>query len=481
MKILRENRLRQSVSCLIDGLCVALVFCLILLLFEEEIGWALANWLLIISLIIFLLIMKIFFRLYDGLFFSLNKYGLYGPYNIEKRIDRWFESKRTAFSITAVTLILCLGILEITLRRTLDYLPVNLANHLGHGYQLTGSGIYRFDEERKTARMRKNYEREMYFNGFRWWHKTDKFGYRNPEDHNHADIVLLGDSIIYGHGLEEESTVRSHLENITKLRVANLGQQGAGIHCEYQILKHDGIRLLPKRVFLFFLNNDINDLVLNLNEKDRSRFLKLRIGDHSSRYFSIKSRESRLLSKLESAIEELYIVKGGNFILNTLTKNRRVSLYPEVGSVPSDPSPAARLDNKKRLKLKNLDPYLDTNWRMLPPFAGNSDLQQAMDFQLRALLQIKDLAQRNNFTFAFVFIYTGLSYDDSFLEIFEIFCDKNKINFLNLKSTFEIAQARGEDLFLPRDGHFTSKGAQVTAAALVNNASLSSALINKDE
>jgi hypothetical protein len=44
----------------------------------------------------------------------------------------------------------------------------------------------------------------------------------------------------------------------------------------------------------------------------------------------------------------------------------------------------------------------------------------------------------------------------------------NNINFLNMKSTFENAQANGHELFLPRDGHFTSKGAYVTAEALAN-------------
>ena len=468
MKILQEYRFRKLISNLVEGVIVVLIFCLFLLIFEKKTGWSLANWPLIISSILILSIIKLFFRLDEGLILSLKERGLKGPYNLEKNIYSWFEPKKTAFSITLVTLVLALGILEITLRRTLDYLPADLANHLGHGYQLTGSGIYRFDGERKTARMRKNYEREMYFNGYRWWHRTDKFGYRNPGDRNHADVVLLGDSIIYGHGLEEGSTVRSHLERMVTLPVANLGQQGAGIHNEYQILKHDGVLLQPKLVFLFFLNNDIKDLTLNLNEKDRSRFLKIPIGDHTSRYISTDRKVTRLLRAWETACQDPYIVKGGIFILNSLTKKRRSSLYPEENSEPSGLSVANPEDRNETREQISPDPYLESMWRMLPPFASNSALQQSMKFHLKALLKIKDLAENKKFKFTYVFIYTGLPYDDLFLHILKSFCEMNNINFLNMKSTFENAQANGHELFLPRDGHFTSKGAYVTAEALAN-------------
>ena len=111
-------------------------------------------------------------------------------------------------------------------------------------------------------------------------------------------------------------------------------------------------------------------------------------------------------------------------------------------------------------------PYLGSKWRMLPPFANNSALQQAMQFHLRALLKIKDLSENNNFKFTYVFIYTGLPYDDLFLDILKSFCEVNNINFLNMKSIFENAQANGDELFLPRDGHFTSRGAYVTANSL---------------
>ena len=114
MKILQEYRFRKLISNLVEGVIVVLIFCLFLLIFEKKTGWSLANWPLIISSILILSIIKLFFRLDEGLILSLKERGLKGPYNLEKNIYSWFEPKKTAFSITLVTLVLALGILEIS-------------------------------------------------------------------------------------------------------------------------------------------------------------------------------------------------------------------------------------------------------------------------------------------------------------------------------------------------------------------------------
>ena len=98
-------------------------------------------------------------------------------------------------------------------------------------------------------------------------------------------MVLLGDSMIYGHGVEETSTVRHHLEQALGRPVANLGMQAAGIHQEYQVLKRFGVPLAPRYVFLFFLVNDIFDLTVALTDQDMERFLALPVEDHTTPYF----------------------------------------------------------------------------------------------------------------------------------------------------------------------------------------------------
>jgi|HubBroStandDraft_6_1064221.scaffolds.fasta_scaffold720385_2 hypothetical protein len=109
-------------------------------------------------------------------------------------------------------------------------------------------------------RMRPHYERKMFFNGYHWLHRTDWMGFRNPTDRKQVDIALIGDSMIYGHGLDESETVCSHLERILGRPVANLSEQGGAMDYEYEILKDDAVLLHPFYVFIFFLNNDISDV-----------------------------------------------------------------------------------------------------------------------------------------------------------------------------------------------------------------------------
>ena len=101
-----------------------------------------------------------------------------------------------------------LGLLELYLRHFPHTLPHALANHLTTPYHTGPSGIYRWAPELRTTLMHPNHERMIYFNGYRWRHKTDSRGFRNPVETLTASVVLLGDSIVYGHGVEEVSTIR---------------------------------------------------------------------------------------------------------------------------------------------------------------------------------------------------------------------------------------------------------------------------------
>ena len=100
--------------------------------------------------------------------------------------------------------------------------------------------------------MKPNFTRKMHFNGYRWLHKTDWNGFRNPIDRHRADIVLLGDSMIYGHGVDEPHTVRHELESIVGLPVYNMGMQGASAHQEYQIMNKYALSLDQSMFSCFF-------------------------------------------------------------------------------------------------------------------------------------------------------------------------------------------------------------------------------------
>ena len=65
-----------------------------------------------------------------------------------------------------------------------------------------------------------------HWNGYSWRHRTDAWGGRNPETWSEVDVALLGDSMIYGHGVEEEQTTAHFLRERLGVKVSNLGSHG---------------------------------------------------------------------------------------------------------------------------------------------------------------------------------------------------------------------------------------------------------------
>jgi len=226
---------------------------------------------------------------------------------------RWAISR---ICLAAAAALLALALAEAGLRLALTRLPTPLADELGTGYVDFGDGIYRFDPALNMERMRPHYRREMFFNGYFWLHQTDWMGFRNPTDRHHDDIVLIGDSMIYGHGLEETSTVRSHLERLLGRPVANLGLQGGAMDTEYETLRHDTVRLSPQWVFIFFLNNDITDIESRLPDDEIRRFLALPVEDHTTRYFNLRPYPHHRRGNFDW--RNLYVVRSYRLLQNLL-------------------------------------------------------------------------------------------------------------------------------------------------------------------
>ncbi len=88
----------------------------------------------------------------------------------------------------------------------------------------------------------------------------DRWGYRNAVDSEHADVVLLGDSMVEGWYVSDEETVSAQLEARIDRPVANLGVAGYGSLQELRVLKSDALHRNPKVVaWFFFEGNDLYD------------------------------------------------------------------------------------------------------------------------------------------------------------------------------------------------------------------------------
>ena len=90
-----------------------------------------------------------------------------------------------------------------------------------------------------------------------------------------------------------------------------------------------------------------------------------------------------------------------------------------------------------------------------------------MSFHLKALFKIQDIANRNNFKFINVFIYTGRNEYDEEEQIYENimsnFCKSHDINLLSLRDSFASELKNEKTLFLKGDVHFSDEGAALTA------------------
>jgi hypothetical protein len=100
-----------------------------------------------------------------------------------------------------------------------------------------------------------------YFNGYAWDHETDARGFRNPSGRRVDGTLLLGDSLIYGHGVDEAESVAGHLEARYGVPVYNLSRQGDCLYQHYVLLRMHLEAFAPERVVLFVFQNDFDDLM----------------------------------------------------------------------------------------------------------------------------------------------------------------------------------------------------------------------------
>jgi hypothetical protein len=151
----------------------------------------------------------------------------------------------------------CAGGLELLLRLEPSVIGGQAASVACTGYHWYAGGIYRLDLHRGPVQ-KPDCRREMYWNGHWWHHRTNRDGYRGPALER-AAAVFLGDSMVYGHGVEEQDTLPSRFQERTGIESANLGQQGA---CMLQCLatfRELGPRLRPRFVFVCTHPTDVED------------------------------------------------------------------------------------------------------------------------------------------------------------------------------------------------------------------------------
>jgi hypothetical protein len=193
------------------------------------------------------------------------------------------------FSLYLVMLLMAMSVLSVegALRLFPNVLTGKTANCAYNGYHDLSGGIYRRDRFMGLA-MKPNCRREIYWNGHWWLHESNAAGYRGRQV-NHADAVFLGDSMIYGHGVENDDTVSSRFADHTSLEPANLGQQGTCAIQYWLRLCDPGLSLHPRFVFVCCHPNDIDEAPYFYSDNELYAFLARPLDDDQApvvqRYF----------------------------------------------------------------------------------------------------------------------------------------------------------------------------------------------------
>lgn len=98
--------------------------------------------------------------------------------------------------------------------------------------------------------------------------RYDQHGFRNDEDMDRADVVVIGDSYVESPMLPHAVLLTTALSKTLGTRVVNLGTSGYGPEQELIVLKRYALNLRPKTiVWIFFEGNDL----LQLNPEDEDR------------------------------------------------------------------------------------------------------------------------------------------------------------------------------------------------------------------
>jgi hypothetical protein len=336
-------------------------------------------------------------------------------------------------ALVVASILVVLAALEITLRWRPTLLGQAFANGAATKYTTKPGGIYYFDRALRMYFMLPNYSTVMYYNGYVWRHETDALGFRNKPLHIPADVMLLGDSVVYGHGVDFEHTLGHYLERRSGLRVANLGRQG---DCAFQaayLLTAYLPAFKPRVVVHVFTPNDIEDLYLHLSDEAMEEFIAQPIDritypprTDPAVLLAARERQARRRTFAQRAAEELYVMKMFRWIAYSYRERRRAAAL-----AVAEAAPPRRFDPDR----VSVDPE-SLGWR----------------YTDHALAYMKHLSDKAGARLMMAPVTQGRQ-----LEILRSIAARHAIALVDTASLY------AGPSFLPNDGHFTPHGARTMA------------------
>ncbi len=341
--------------------------------------------------------------------------------------------------LVAGSCLLVLGGLEATLRARPTLLGVAFANGALSRYSTRAGGIYYHDANLRMNFMIPSHTALMYANGYVWHHRTDALGFRNDALRVPADVVVLGDSLVYGQGVEVEDTVAVQLERETGLRVANLGRQGDCAFQEAYLLTAYAPIFRPRYVVHIFTPNDIMDAYVYLSDQAMAEFIatpveRIAYPERQDVAVALRAREQKLRRTgwWRRAEESSYVAKMYRWLLYTFGPRQFAFVTPAWAA-----HGPRHLDSP--------DPAIDPKalgWR----------------YTEHALVYMRHVAETHHARFLMAPVAT-----DAQLAILRALAARHGIELVDL------GPAMADGWLLPNDGHFSPLGARLVAEAIARH------------
>ena len=337
-----------------------------------------------------------------------------------------FKKAFVNLALLATTTVILLLIFEGILRMWPEMFGQLFANTVLTKYNMTPEGIFYHDPVLKMNFMKPNFTTENYWNGYHWHHETDEFGFRNSSPRNQADVLLIGDSLIYGHGVDIDETVGVLLEREVSYSVLNLGVQGYCAFQEAYLVTEYVPKFKPRYVFFFFFENDIADLYPLLTDQEMNEFVHRNISEISYAPRMDPNKLIRQSSLSGSWRPQFYLPYAKNVL--------EYELHHKLKKGQNKPAPPDKLH----------DP--------------NDEDSLAWQYTKKAILYMDAVVKSHHAEFIIVPI-TILN--KHYYDILKKFSAQYQLSFLEDAKVYEWGW--NSDYFLPNDGHFTKKGAEAMA------------------
>jgi hypothetical protein len=355
-----------------------------------------------------------------------------------------------------------LGVVEAVLRAWPALLGPAFANGVLTRYTTREGGIFYRDPNLRMNFMIPGLRTTMRYNGYSWTHEADALGFRGRRVAIPAHVVLLGDSFIYGHGVELESTVSHFLEQILGRAVANLARQGDSAYQEaYLLTTHIGL-YQPRHVVYFYFENDVNDVASYLSEAAMRAFIDTPLED--IRYpprmevtHALRRREEKLASRpWHSTLARAYVVRAWKWQAwtrwNALPAPAAAPVGPVARATPLAGAPGGAPGNAPRAEAR-------IGVATPEPAAGApaSDDPNSLGWRYtrKAIAYMKYVSAQHG---ARMLVVPITPTDARHLEIVRGIAAALDLPFLDTS-----ALPRDPSLWLPGDGHFSPAGARRVA------------------